>query len=446
MNDTSTVPNQPGSEQQKLTEYPLYFQSYMIQHVTQLIQAGECVSIVGAGTMGKTHFLQRLLDKNVQRAFLRQDAKDILFIRVDPNALLFFNQTVEDSKRAWTGFEIIGSRIFEAEAPRLDEPQSVKTSTEDGPVETDRMAIAKSYLNLVDDRTMAFRRLEKLVKILLKRCRKVKISFDEFELLFAQMPASFFTNLRALRDTHRYSLLFMATSRVELRNLSDSNKVRDTESFIELFRDVVYMRPASQQPYIDQNRTAHPSEAQLLLDNLNRRLRSNRPYSSELDQNILFNVTGCFRGLLRTSVQVLDTVVSNARLRYAPNTPNANQIITELLHHPDMARELHTLWESLTISEQELLQKISNNVEQKQFLEYDTQIISLYNKSIIKGTKTASYLIHPPLLQYYIQNRSQMERVLRRSELKAQQGANTEETKIEAPPTLPEVPLPPFQE
>jgi hypothetical protein len=384
--------------------YPPTFQDENIWPVVEHIITQECVSIVGVGTMGKTWFIKRLFEPDVLNYYYHNTGltrDNMLFIRIDPNAMLFLDEKVFSLPPSWSGFELILSRLFE-QIPNLQEQT------------------AQIYKRTISENSIsqlaALRQLEAALELLRDKDRII-IIFDEFELFYERMPASFFLNLRSLRDRFRYQLLFVTVSRTEMTNLPDTDKwlpdggkVEQTESFLELFRDTVYLQAPSEE--ISDNQKAagqRDSDALLLTRYLNQRIRRNQELK-QTTANVLWTITGRHNGLMRTALQTLDTV-----WRGHGGRVDMAEVRRAYVYSVDMLRELYILFKSLTVHEQDfLLYYMQHGLNDETLNEYYSTIVSLLLKHILKVTHNDlpyPYSIEPPLFSDYLGNKAQLDRI-----------------------------------
>jgi len=366
-------------------DYDTYSDEYRrqaMEDVVQKINTQECVSLVGVGTVGKTHFLRRLFEPALFSRLLMPyglKAEDMLVITIDPNALLNVGSS-EDQYNAWGGFELIAARLME-EIPTDQLPEEVGEAYGE-------MIQANAFY-----RATAFRHLQKAIHSIfnLLQPKRIVIVFDEFERLLQLMPASFFINLRALRDEKRYALLYMAVSRREMYNLDQGDetihkKMVQAQSFFEIFKDPVYLRAAEDGDCIE------------LVRNLNMRVRMGKLLEKN-DYKLLTEWTGGHAGLLRTALILFD------RLKYHGKRA---EFFRYLLGDRNIQQECEILLDSCTPREMTFLLKISELArtntplsEEDERIFY-SEIQTLYQKHLLSNHTTPKYKIDPPILKEYL--------------------------------------------
>jgi len=162
---------------------------------------------------------------------------------------------------------------------------------------------------------------------------RLVIVIDEFERFLRLMPASFFINLRGLRDTNRYQLFFMTVSRSELYQLGVDNpdsriKMSVAEGWFELFKTPVYLRPAINGDLLELTRY------------LNARLRKGAQLTPT-QLNSLIQAVGGHGGLLRTGMMLIDH----------SEIVNIDGLVVALLDNSSVRRECEIMLESCTKEE-----------------------------------------------------------------------------------------------
>jgi hypothetical protein len=384
----------------------------VIRAIVKNIDKGECISLIGVGTVGKTHFINffrqpRQINHHLRRIQSRDNltADDVLFVPIDPNGLLYpGDDDIVAVTRRWTGFELIAASIYD----RLNQ-EDLRPSLQDRPNGLDKPleeAVEEIYRDGIFQpdpayQAMAFRFLEDLMRLLFQftHFKRIVLIFDEFEALFTSMPAQFFTNLRALRDRYRYRLIYMTTSRIELHRipfgdnatLNDGAKDRlnALESFLEIFKVPVYLGPA------------HGRDFEQLATVLNNRLRTN-PLQQGM-YPILQQITAGHAGLLRTVLRRLDDFYQSV-----PGNVTRNMLQDYLTNDPDIRQECNILLKSCSLSEQEVIRQI---VEAGSYLRLDgasrhanySDTLRLSYKGLLEPVNN-DWQIVPPLLRHYVQS------------------------------------------
>ncbi len=424
------------------SSYTLSYRHQEIDAIYRLASQRECISMIGVGTVGKTHLIQHLTHKNVFAHYqnLYADVLPVqpIFVTIDPNALLVNtdNDTTSEEMRSWMGFELIIKCLIEQAALN----QLAKTVS----------VLTEIYLGLVQDLErayyFAFRELENCIDILLTTEDTppsiVVLIFDEFERLFQLMPASFFINLRALRDQKRYQLLMMTLSRLEIYNLAQGEehlqkKINRAEAFFELFKNPVYVGPTR----VHTNTHGDLDEGDLieLTRSLNERLR----YGQELSWQAFDNITtlvGGHSGLLRT------VLLMHTRFPLE----DINKLFTVLISDPSIKHECEILLRSCSIREQQLLTSFVAQTRTDGYLQptndectaFGNEIRALFEKGLIAYVETHQlYAVIPTVFRYFIQHRKWYEENWHRFDEPANprpNGPSISAKQPPKPPTLPE--------
>jgi hypothetical protein len=342
--------------------YSPYFRTDEVNAVYRLIEQKECISIIGVGTVGKTHFINHLQRKSVferYKADAQSDIKadDLLFVYIDSQALLINTDSPGGvtTDHGWAGFELLLDRLAQACAR-----QNITVKLTD------------LYADITEEnanaRLFAFRRFEQAVARVLRDAspapKHIIFAIDEFERFFRVMPASFFINLRSLRDQFRYEVLFFGLARTEMFNLAENDplqqiKLQDAEGFFELFKYPVYLRAAQGGDLLE------------LMRYVNARLRQGAHLSStQLSQ--LDQVVGGHGGLLRTAMFKIDQF---------PGTDTV-ALTQSLLDEMTVRRECQILLGSCTPNEREILRLIGKQQNTNRLIQVAPQHIDQYNVAI----------------------------------------------------------------
>lgn len=384
--------------------YDINWRSNELATIYRQITRREHVSIVGVGTVGKTHFLKRIIAPDILNAGLRYHgadlrADDFLFVTVDPNALVDIGEAGDSQRnvRAWSGFELILHDLLDTCYRAGIDPLVVEGMKQD-------------YAGLTSsrqlNREMGFRLLQSAVARILDVAqppvKRIVIVFDEFELLYRKMPASFFINLRALRDRYRYQLLFLTLSRVELYNLpytfADDDERRDAtrklaeaETYFETFKNPVYLGP-----------TLFEGDTIELVRNLNARVRQGQrliwPH-----YNLLHNYLGGHAGLLRTGLLILDDLLRRQHVA----SQLGETFAQHLLQNRDIQHECEIMLRSCIPEERTILASLAerqNGLTPAEQAEVAAR--TLYNKGLISHIDGQNGRgISPEIFKMYMSNR-----------------------------------------
>ncbi len=208
---------------------PLTYRAEVLKQVMADLQAGECCSLIGIDSIGKSNLGRFLQRPDVQHAYWGSHLSWIILI--DAHSLVLSEERAEYSLVAL----LIQRLIAEAnQRLRADELQAWTSTLRERLAETSTIAPA---LHILED--------------LCKRlCEEYGIqlvfAFDQFENLWKTLDANFFLNLRALRDQFKYQLIYLVMTRDRLQKLrEDAQRV---EAFWEIFSTHTYpLGPYSEQ-------------------------------------------------------------------------------------------------------------------------------------------------------------------------------------------------------
>lgn len=295
---------------------PLTFRREIVKHVMAAIAAGESCALVGVGSVGKSNLMRFLAEPEVRKHYLGDGAERFLFLYIDGNALL---ETSE-----WGVYELMLHRALEG----------VETQRQEQAAQLDDL-----YQRAVSDqgRALILRYLDRGLKVL---CRglgyRVVFLFDDFDSVFQSLDHRFFAGLRALRDEHKYWLVYVIATRQEFSRLAD---VRNSEAFHELFS---ITNTFGLGPYSEE-------DAHQMFARLSRRAGASLP---EPTVEHLLELTGRHPGLLRSGFWslIVDPSIS------------PNQMISELLGDAGIWDECARIWDGLDPDEQAAVADIDQGV------------------------------------------------------------------------------------
>jgi len=369
------------------------FRDKPLRYIFRNILTGDAISIVGMGTVGKSHLITHFSDrKDVQYHYIPLmggevkgvSPEDVLFVRIDPNALLD-THTLEGTQPiapSWAGFELVFSRLLlAAQRNRLH---------------NDVIELLQNHYVTLNDLThmrsvAALRHLERGIRAVLEgphAKKRLVFVFDQFEEILRYMPLNFFTNLRSLRDEFRYHLIYIVASRIELAKSVDPEVSESYESFIELFQHPLYLGPCRAEE--DQTE---------VFAYLQSRRRAGRPALHRRIQQRMLWATGGHSGILRTCFN---------RISYFGDIANDDELLDQLLNDANIRRECAIILRSCTGAEQETLLHVADEMKKHHRVAYakfpdrgDT-LQTLYNKYIFDVEDGAYIRIEPPLLYAYL--------------------------------------------
>jgi DNA-binding response OmpR family regulator len=321
------------------------------------LTAGDSCSIVGIGSVGKSNLLRFLQREDVRQAQLGAEVEHYLFVYVDTNKMLKPN--------AWGLMELmLHQMLIELENRQADE---IKVQAIDD---------LHQRASDPDNRSLTLRYLDRACGIVCNQLGlRLVFLIDEFDELCRTMSQRGFAALRALRDEFKYRLMYVVTTRLELKRL------RANVSEIEAFEELLSSPTVWLGPYSDE-------DARFML----RRLGSR--HETFLDDDTVEQVltaTGRHPGLLREAYQV-------ARQQPA-------DLIKTLAGRPSVQAESQRIWLSLSPDEQQAMVNLANDA----FISPDQQEVveRLHDKGLVsRAEKNKSRLFSPAFAEYVRQQSS----------------------------------------
>ena len=356
----------------------LNFRERDIHYILSRVQSGDCCSVVGVGSVGKSNLLRHLLRKDVQHLHLGQEEADALkTVLIDPNNMLDSLPLQLDPHQpsGWAGYEILMHRLYKSFYPLT------------GLNDDDKKAFVLAYDQLHNGSNallphISLRYLESALEKLfrqdnpVRRPQKICFVFDEFEEMLTQLPAKFFQALRGIRDDYKYQLTYITFTRRSLNHIveeSGGSKLA-LEPFVELFTDSTHYLG----PYSDADATA-------MLDRLSERQNVN---FSPSFRRFLLKSTGGFAGLLRASFRLA------AQIPFGTPEDKALQFLAD---SPAIEAECRTIWESLTQDERVMLIRIVTNQDSS---ESNSAVRLLLEKQLLKGQGVVE--VNPSLFREFV--------------------------------------------
>lgn len=200
----------PGSEHQ------ITYRQEILSRFFDFIKNSDSFYVVGAASMGKTRLLDFLMREDVQAHYLKEEAKKTWLVRVDLNRMPVMDNW------GFYFFELLLSSIVLCCIGRRDVDADILNEL----VELDSALLKER------DVLSALRYFEWEVG---KLCQKYGIRlcfiFDEFDSAYGKMPPEIFAQLRAVRDSNKYQLLYVLFLRLPPQKIRTNG---DNEGFYEL--------------------------------------------------------------------------------------------------------------------------------------------------------------------------------------------------------------------
>ncbi|MGB1250491.1 MAG: winged helix-turn-helix domain-containing protein [Candidatus Promineifilaceae bacterium] len=198
---------------QRSTTHSLAYRQLIVERVFTVIRTGASAAIVGASSMGKSRLLHFLMQSDVREHYLGLQSAATLFIWADHHRLA--NQS------EWAFYELLLTAMVEA-CENYDLPSSMRRKLMES---RDRVIESTNGL-------LARRNVELATVMLHKQGYKLCFLLDEFDETYRSAAAQALTNLRAIRDWHKYQVCFILMLRDRPDRLRPPS---DHEGFYELF-------------------------------------------------------------------------------------------------------------------------------------------------------------------------------------------------------------------
>jgi hypothetical protein len=194
------------------------FREKEVKKIFELILAGESCSVVGIGSVGKSNLLRFLQQNNAHQTYLGSRGKNYLFVYVDGNKKL--------ESTDWGLFELIFHQLYLA---------STKSNLDNDVLQLIENLYLQATVSLsLPMKFLILRFLDRAISMLVNRLDlNIVLLFDEFDTLCQAISPRAFSVLRAMRDDHKYKLVYVIATRSELTNL------RRESTEIEAFYEIV---------------------------------------------------------------------------------------------------------------------------------------------------------------------------------------------------------------
>lgn len=290
-----------------MQDLPVEFRSEIIKPLLKTLASGESCSLVGVGSSGKSNVVLHLLRADVREHYLGESARNTLCVRVDCAELsdysihslqgLILEAVLHAVKQMGAGMDAIRQS--------LDQLWEQVTGTESQ--ERTRRALEDA-----------------ITRLLQAGVRQVYIILDDFDHVVQKAAPPTLNSLRALRDKHKYQVMYVAVTRRELAFL------RNEHEFEDLY-EIVCNETIPIGPYLEQ-------DADFMADRLAARWGLPGQLSTD-EKQCLRKASGCHAGLLRAILWSTQCV---------EHVPLTSPDLTEKLRgHRDIIPECIKIWESL---------------------------------------------------------------------------------------------------
>lgn len=208
-------------------DFPITFREREVTQLLNALRAGESCAVVGMGSVGKSNLLRFLEREDVLRAHLDQEWQTFLLVYIDANKLL--------ERSLWGLVELMLHQLLVALTTRQAGPEVVQALDD-----------LHQRSTLRPTRKLALRYLDRVVGIVCGQLGlRLVFLMDEFDRLYPNLPARGLGALRALRDDHKYRLMYVIATRLELTGLR-TDRAR-SEPFEELISpNMIWLGPYSE--------------------------------------------------------------------------------------------------------------------------------------------------------------------------------------------------------
>lgn len=284
---------------------PVTFREELIENIAAAVRAGESCALVGVGSSGKSNVARFLRQRADARArHFGEGARRLLWLMIDCNQLQAHDEL--------SLYPLMLDAMIHSLSARSDMGSLVSTLDD-----LYRQAAT-------GDATAAFRLLTRAVQSI-RASGDFKIVFvlDDCDNLIQNAPASLLRRLRALRDEHKYSLMYVTITRRELHLL------RPHSPEFETFYEIIVIRSFAVGQYSD-------ADAQFMLQRLAARMADMPPVESQAAR-ALIRATGGHPGLLKAAFFATEA----ARLA---DDPNLTRLLTD---NSAVMDECRKIWDSL---------------------------------------------------------------------------------------------------
>ncbi len=371
------------TDSQPVPKYALEFRQQEVGLVMERWRAGDCCSLVGVASTGKTILLQHLSNPNVQGVYIKNvtGGKSFRAIIIDPHLLTTISPNASDATKTWAAYELMIHRLYLAAHPFSELP------------EEDVRVFYETYeaiQNKESSPALGVRYFELSLEIFFKNGVQIVFMFDAFEELLAKMPIQFFQSLRGIHDANSQKLQYMTISRITLPDAVERQRVpmKDIESFIELFTNsIIYIGPYNE------------TDARNMLTELIR--RNHLKYDQYVLDFVLW-ATGRYAGLISAGFRALETLDN---LDANTIITNSDQLVNDLAIRRGVRTECKTIWTSLSEQERIMLRELASprpNIDPNNRTIQQT-FAGLQQKGLLK-VQGSRVTIEPPVFYYFVMN------------------------------------------
>lgn len=335
-----------------MNQRPVTYRAEIIGPLLNSIAAGECCSIVGISGVGKSNMVQHMLQPDILRHYIGDQADTLRFVMLDTN--MFAEQS------PWGFFEGLTEALIASTSADLPQEQLARLRS-----------AHQEILHATGGYALALRRCTEVLDILCTQQRLV-IMFDEFDPLFEQLTEAVLRNLRGLRDRYKYRLMYLTFSRQPLIKLRDADDWDAIEPFVELLS----LRELGLHPLSDDDAAAEVRRFAA---------RHNQTVTASTQTSIV-GLSGGHPALLRALTQAA-----------LPDEQHIAIPIEELCQRPTLRLECAKIWQQLTGDERDGLLAVARGRTSDQ---NHTQTFML--KGLLRARPNGASSVFSPLFAAYL--------------------------------------------
>lgn len=330
----------------------LTFRQIEVTRIMGALRAGESCSVVGIGSAGKSNLLRFLQREDVLQAYLGDEWASFLLVYVDGNKLL--------RPSVWAMVELMLHQLIVTLEER-DASQDLLRDLE----RLHRKSAARKT------RYLAVRYLDRAVGAV-RRQLGLRLVFlmDECDGFFRTLPDRGFSTLRALRDDHKYNLMYLVATRLEW------DRLRQNLSEVEAFEELVSLHTIWLGPYTED-------DARTMIQRMEAR------YGVSLSESAtrqILSATGGHPGLLRAAYWVA--------------SKHSVEPVIPLASSSRIRTECRRIWHSLTPDEQKTMTILTSGAPVGS--QHKRAVGSLIRKGIVNNSGEVGPRIFLGLLAEYV--------------------------------------------
>lgn len=373
--------------------YPKEFHLSELTELFKRIIQGHCVSLVGVGTVGKTHLVEHFSENTEAQEHILLNLKvsdikpnDLLFVHVDPNGMIDLGPLNAHFPPAWPGFDLIFRGIMHT----VQHVQGNESESQDSLYRL----ISERWKASIDTTRhgpiMVFPLIELSVnnifdEILRKHGNKdgrLIIVLDDFHTLLEKMPRSFFLNLRALRNQHRYRLVYIVVGRQDIHELIEPSQRADLEDFTDLFQEPIYISAAM-----------NSYDMEVVFAYLEHRIHGENGIWSDDAKQLMFHVSSGHGGLMRTCFAFYELFHKDK---------DKDNLVRKLVLQPSIVKECQIILESCIPEEKSMLKRVAQGVTLNLGSYEDARLLKGLSQKQLVIEENNVYRIASPLLAFYV--------------------------------------------